>query len=213
MDINNLKAALECCNERRCKECPYNIENGEGCTESRNKDIIEMLEKMEKRIFQLENYGNKTVLEMPAKKYVEQDCVLTIFGVTALSIDEYEMYKDFIPYINKSWWLRSSGGYTDMAAYVDFNGIIRSSDVEEGKYIVVRPVLAISSKASGLEVGDKFHFRDMEWTVIAEDFAICHSHIGESVFNIDASARNANKYEESVLKKRLENWLYEIKEN
>lgn len=88
-------------------------------------------------------------------KKTELEC--KVDTITLLSIEEYYRYRSLIPYLNKYWWLRSPGGYSYGAAYVDDMGVANRDgyNVYDTR-ISVRPALRLNmSDSAKLQPGNK----------------------------------------------------------
>ena len=126
--------------------------------------------------------------------------------VGALSAEEYKAGKEFIPRLKESWWLRSPGYFSYLAASVDACGNIHAngSSIYYGSY-AVRPALRIGNLESlNLRPGDKAEVAGVMWTVISENLALADEFIGESVFNKDLE--KGNEYHGSDLEKYILTW-------
>ena len=136
---------------------------------------------------------------------------IEIGKITLLSIKEYREAEKNIECVNNNWWLRSPGTYDGDAAFVDGE----DGDVgEDGDDVLeefgVRPALNISNLQSlNLKVGNKIKLADHNWTVISDELALCDEIIGGSAFREDWEEDDANEYEQSDIKKWLENWARE----
>lgn len=146
-----------------------------------------------------------------------------IKGITLLSAEEYEQFKNNIPSLNHSWWLRSPGdnGYAKYvqgyAKYVQRGGYVDKYGAPISyQYVAVRPALILNSESSRLKIKDEFKFGKQKWTVISDTYAICNDNIGERCFRAgcradweveDANGENANDYEKSDVKEFIEDWL------
>lgn len=138
----------------------------------------------------------------------EQD--LKITGITLLSIEEYEKYKENICAVKTwYWWLRSPGYDENYTAVVRGSGLVShygsSVDITYG----VRPALIINLESSNLQISDKFKVKGYTWTVISDTLAICDEIIGEESFRDNLRAPDANDYEASDVKKYIEEWWNE----
>lgn len=205
--IDTFKRALERCNRGDCDDCSY--KKYVDCTTQRNKDTIAALTEMEKEISKLKKYVDEKVFEVPIKKYIKQDSSLVIVGITILSKEEYDLYKDAIPLFNNYWWLRSPGSSSPYACIVYDYGARDGNDydvVDNGEN-AVRPALIINLESSNLNIGDEFTFADRDWTVISDALAICNSDIGTCPFRDYWAASDANVYEKSDLKRYVEDWF------
>lgn len=132
---------------------------------------------------------------------------ITINEITLLSVEDYNKYKDNIPLLKESWWLRSAGYHDGSAACVfSKDGCIGILGNLVFRMFGVRPVLRISNH--NLKIKDEFIFKSYKWTVISKDLAICNSYIGKHYFREDWKAEDANNYTASDIKKYIEDWLY-----
>ncbi len=137
-----------------------------------------------------------------------------IKGITLLSAEEYEQFKNNISSHNHMWWLRSPGrslfhGDDRRAVIVQDNGIADTycgAPVNFGQ-VAVRPALIINPESSSLKIKDEFEFEKHKWTVISDTYAICNDTIGDHCFRADWEAEDANDYEKSDVKEFIEDWL------
>ena len=124
------------------------------------------------------------------------------YEVNLLSAEEYEKYKDKIPHINCWWWLRSPGLYSDITIGVSGGGSI--CDYGHGvsySYGAVRPVLKMSDGRK-YKIGERVILYDFPWIIIDEGLAIAEVPIAFRRFD-----EKSNDYENSEIKKFLNNWL------
>lgn len=141
---------------------------------------------------------------------------IDIIGITLLSIEEYNKYRDLIPVHDSYWWLRSPNPFLLLAVYG-----VRSYDNEVDNKILVAdedigisPALKISNlESSDLKIGNKFMFGGKIFTIISDDYAQCDEIIGKGVFRKDWEIldRDANDYEVSDVKKYINNWFEKAK--
>lgn len=120
-----------------------------------------------------------------------------------LSAEEYKKYKDKIPFVPVSWWLRSPGLLQWNAAVVLRNGGVHTYG--SGVYynaVAVRPALQIDNlKSNNLKIGDRFGEADCSWIVIDNDLAIAEVPIAWRRFDAES-----NNYETSEVRKFLLDW-------
>lgn len=129
-----------------------------------------------------------------------------ITGATLLSIDEFKEYKDNIPLLKESWWLRSPGVCDcEKAEAYEVRYITCVSNVVHSTY-VIRPALQVSNLVD-VEVGDKIKFDEKFFTVISPEYALCDTIIGRGAFRKDNEAADANDYEASDIKKFVDAWF------
>ena len=136
---------------------------------------------------------------------------LEITEIALLSKEEYEKAKENIPMLPCWWWLRSPGGRSINAAYVDIDGWV----YDHGYYVdiddyAVRPALKTRNlESTNLQIGDKVQLAGYTWTVISDGIILCDEAVGNTCFRKDWKAPDANVYEASDIKKWLENWAKE----
>ena len=89
--------------------------------------------------------------------------------------------------------------WEQMPDWYDFYG----DDFEPGGGTGNRPELVFKSSLydAGLQAGDSFTIGDYSFTVISEKIALCDSYISTDVFDSET-----NVYEDSEIKKRVEDW-------
>ncbi len=129
-----------------------------------------------------------------------------ITGATLLSVNEFKEYKDNIPLLRESWWLRSPGvwNYEKAEAY-EVRYINCVNNIVHSVY-AIRPALQISNLAN-VEVGDKIKFGEYTFTIISPKYALCNDIIGYGAFRKDWKAEDANVYEASDVKKIIDDWF------
>lgn len=115
---------------------------------------------------------------------------------------------------NNWWWLRSPGNLQDYAANVYIDGSVD----DFGNYVgfanfCVRPALIINLKFSDYTIGDTFTFDDKPFKIISDELAFCLEDIGQCCFRKDDNASDANDYEKSDVKKFVDQWFKEAKQN
>ena len=146
---------------------------------------------------------------MTVDKITTQQVKIEINDVTLLSEEEYLACKDNISIINNCWWLRSPDYLQCYATYVNNDGSPCFNTVDYDS-ACIRPALRISNlESSNLKIGDKVFIADYVWTVIANDLILCDNIVMYSCFREDWHAEDANNYEASDVKKKLEKWAME----
>ncbi len=124
------------------------------------------------------------------------------YEITLLSAEEYEKYKDNVPPINCSWWLRSPGINSNRASHVDSGGSVD----DDGLYVdrsngAVRPALKMSDGRK-YEIGKRVILYNFPWIIIDKGLAIAEVPIAFRRFD-----NESNDYENSEIKKFLNDWL------
>ena len=145
---------------------------------------------------------------MKAEKIIETklEIDIDVAGVTLLSAEEYEKYKALIPLVQEWWWLRSPHANTSvLAGLVDLDGWVNNNRVDSA-YGGTRPALILNSSSSNLAPGDVFEVHGQRWTVLGDGLAICNAIIEKGPFRQDWKAKDANDFEASDIKRRLEDW-------
>lgn len=131
------------------------------------------------------------------------------YRYSLLTLDEYKDHKAIIPLLEKPWWLRTCGGGTGLACYVDYNGDAHGY----GSYIYnsnisVRPTITISKPEQVYKYGSIITVCGYEWVVLrsnkAECFALCVVAIGKHRFN---GINGNNHYNSSEIKGWIENYF------
>lgn len=74
----------------------------------------------------------------------------------------------------------------------------------------MRPALILD--ATNLDIGDKFKFYNHVWTVISNTYALCDDEFCKMTFRKDLTAKDANVYEKSDIKKYLDNEFEKMKD-
>ena len=119
-----------------------------------------------------------------------------------LSIEEYEKYKCVLPHIKNWWWLRSPGHYSHGAASVDDVGSVGTLGISVKYANGLRPALRVSSsEISNLQIGDRKIYYDFPFVKIDDDLLIAEVPIAFDKFDDES-----NDYENSYVKKFLEEW-------
>lgn len=124
-----------------------------------------------------------------------------------LSVEEYEKYKERIPYIKCWWWLRSPGSELHYAMNVTYDGSAHNSvDYDYVNYsdVAVRPVIRREAIDNILDwqIGNRIVKYDFPWFVIDKDLAIAEVPISFHKFDTES-----NDYENSEIRKFLFDWL------
>lgn len=126
-----------------------------------------------------------------------------------LSLDEYSKYKDKIPLIDESWWLRtpgktSAGEKADLVACVNKYGSIAMSH-SVIRSAAVRPVIKLqSTEETIIKYGTT-------WVKIDEGLYIAKKPIVHRVFDKRFTEDVTNQYNKSGIKRFLTYWLQERK--
>lgn len=138
---------------------------------------------------------------------IESSNIKNIKGITLLSTEEYEQFKNNIPSHNHHWWWLRSPGHDGRATIVLDDGTTDTYSVNYGQ-IAIRPALILNPESSSLKIKDEFEFGKHKWTVISDTYAICNDTIGDHChcFRADRLAEDANNYEKSDVKKVIEDW-------
>lgn len=143
----------------------------------------------------------------------ELELNLEITGATLLTAEEAEKLPERLRKHIYGWWLQSCGCRSDYAACVYPDGVVSHDGDYVCFYYDVRPVLIISNlESSGLKIGDTFNFGDKQFEIISNNKAFCLTHIGTDVFKQDLNVLNANDYEKSDVKKFVDNWFKNSKQ-
>lgn len=139
-------------------------------------------------------------------KYADKNTSgLEIIGPRILTISDYVQYQDNIPYIDNNWWFMPE--YIDSyPVYFENNKFI--NDIIPNSYgRGVRPALIINSASSNLEIGDKFTFKELSFTIIGKNIAICDTIIDEVPYRYDYCAKDYRNFNKSVVKKCVVEWF------
>lgn len=117
---------------------------------------------------------------MVVNRIIEKEENIDIVEATLLTVNEYKLYQNFIPLLDKDWWLRPSDTDSDSAPCVNYLNsetyIIYAQDISVA---AVRPVLKINAD---LNIGDKFTIGEYSFTVISKLYAIVDFEIDECQF-------------------------------
>ena len=139
---------------------------------------------------------------------------LEITGATLLSVEEAEQLNGDMLKASDNWWLGSRGRYALTAACVyGDDGFVGISGYNVKLSFGVRPALKITNlESTNLGIGDTITFGDHGFTIISDRYALCNDIIGKCAFRKDWRAEGANVYEESGVKKYVDDWFTRIKE-
>ena len=146
---------------------------------------------------------------------VEREVDLNIIGARLPSIETAKKLPDrLVDYITDQgqfswWWATGNKRYAYICAYRTFDPAFVCFP------FTVRPVLIIGNlKKASMKIGDLIYFGGKEFEVISEKQAFCTSDIGEYVFknNKDLCATDAARYEDSDVKKYIDEWFEKNKE-
>lgn len=127
-----------------------------------------------------------------------------------LSLEEYLKYKDKIPLIDESWWLRtpgktSEGEKSDLVACVNKYGSIAMSANVIGRR-AVRPAIRTNW------VEEKVNAYGFDWLKIDNNLYIAETPIAHRNFDEYCSIRDlTNQYNSSTIKRFLTYWLQKRK--
>lgn len=135
---------------------------------------------------------------------------LDIEEITLLSKEEASVLPAKQRNLGLFWWLRSASiiNNTEYADCVDDEGVLwmRHVGITNG----VAPALRISNLHQfGLNIGDSIEVGGESWVIISSELAWCDHLIGETAFQTDYLAPDANGYERSNAKKWLDQWALE----
>lgn len=153
---------------------------------------------------------------MVVDKVITQKEQLDIVGATLLSIKEAEKLPLELRKYANWWWLRSPGKDSDFAASVNTLGtVLYNGDAISSSRDAVRPALQIKNmQPSNLQIGDIFEFGGKIFKIISDNLAFCLTDIGMCEFRKDWKAENANDYENSDVKKYVDEWFNQsVQEN
>lgn len=150
----------------------------------------------------------KTIVKKEIKQYVDEEIDIT--GATLLSIKEAGQLPLELREYDNWWWLRSPGSNPNLAARVEpmcpINGYGNARVYLD--FGAVRPALQIKNlESSNLKIGDIFEFGGKPFKIISDNLAFCVTDIGEHCFREDWQADDANDYENSDVKKYVNDWF------
>lgn len=137
-----------------------------------------------------------------------------IIGATLLSIGEAERLPDHLRKYSNWWWLRAPGLSRYTAASICNDGsVYYTGDLVYNTGGCVRPALRIRNfESSDFKIGDRFKFGGKEFEIISDNLAFCTGDIGRCLFRTDWRAPDANFYEASDVKKKLDRWFHECEQ-
>ena len=135
----------------------------------------------------------------------EQAIDLNIKEVTLLTKEQYEQYKEKIPPIEDWYWLKTPGEYMLDVAFVYKDGNVYFFDVNHSSG-GLRPVFELTEATENLAAEDIVKFAGYDWTMLTDKIGICNEIIDQIAFNEDWLKENANSYEDSDIKSRLDKW-------
>jgi hypothetical protein len=131
--------------------------------------------------------------------------LLSVTGITLLSMEEYKEYRYNIKPIDRWWWLRSPGFMRNHAA-----GVYRDGSVDGfGTYVnypfaAVRPALILKGSST---IRQSFNFGGKAWTVISRALALADEPFCTMAFRKEWEGSDANDYEKSDIKPYLDAWF------
>ncbi len=117
-----------------------------------------------------------------------------IIEVTLLSLEDFNKNKSVIPTVQAWWWLKTSGAYSNKAAYVFIDGdaYAQGYDVSKDK-ADIRPLFVLDSEISNkLTMGEKVNIGKFTATVLANgncllDDIVCNHRFDEKSGNYTTS--------------------------
>lgn len=122
-----------------------------------------------------------------------------------LSEEQYRAARDIIPAVNDEWWLRSPSPYCTQYGKIVKDGQVESLDVNY--FAGVRPALDVGdTEAAGMTIGTKIRLAGHTWTAISQNHILCDDIVGWSCFRDNWMATDANKFEQSDVKRWLQKW-------
>ena len=145
-------------------------------------------------------------MKIKKQVYITED--IDIEGITLLSSEEYERYRDNIPAVDFWWWLRSPGCMELFVSSVHLDGLYTVGDYVLNTDGSIRPVLHL--KSDNLSIGEVFEFGNHKWTMIGKNVALCDTAFCKMAFRNDLYGK-LNDYEYSAIRQYLEKWLEEQK--
>lgn len=141
-----------------------------------------------------------------------QEEKIDITEITLISAEEFEEAREIIPPCNEVWWWTRTpdAGYASSVriVYAGYGGAL--SYDHAGSSRGVRPLAIFNPKSSNLKSPDRFKMSGETWTVIAEGKALCDRCVDRRQFRKEWSAKDANMYEKSDVKKWLDEWARKI---
>lgn len=114
------------------------------------------------------------------------------------------------------YWLKTAGKKRSNVFIVMRNGEIAEVSIlpnYRGDILVcgIRPVLVLSEMSNNCQIGDYFRLGESIFKIVSNNLAICTKVIGGSKFrrnaDRDIDAPDANDYEQSDVKKYVDNWF------
>lgn len=107
------------------------------------------------------------------------------------------------------YWLSTASirGY-NYAMTVDSTGIMNAPGFRVDASYTIRPVLIVSNLMSRYMIGDTVEFGDpdLTYTVISENKVLANFSLGQMPFRREYTAGDANDFEKSDIKERLDSW-------
>lgn len=124
-------------------------------------------------------------------------------GIFLLSVEEYYEYKDRIPQVRTSWWLRSPGYYQNIVAFISSDGSVGVSGLDVHYAYGVRPCKKISDDMT-IFIGQRITYCGFPFIVIDKHLAIVEVPIAFKAFD-----KNSNDHGASEVRKFLLDWRKE----
>ena len=132
-------------------------------------------------------------------------------GITLLSIDEVKRLPEEVRKYFSWWWLRSPGDYSYRVLIVYRDGSIGNDNNGFGnvdcKAYSVRPALILNHNPSNFNNGDIIKVFDRRWYYQDGLALLMDEPLTDMAFRKNWSAKDANNYEKSDIKRYLDNWL------
>lgn len=117
------------------------------------------------------------------------------------------------------WWLRSPGNRDHSVAYVSHAGVIDVGGFRVQVLAAVRPALVIPNlKSANLNIGDELRINTERFVVVSDTLVLCMDAVKDingkkmiTPFRADYTAIDANEYKASDVKKVVDEWFEELK--
>ena len=140
---------------------------------------------------------------------VSQHTRLDVECSTLLSIDEVKALPRKVRSNGRWWWLRSPGMNQDHVVIVNGDGSIHyNGDYAYESCLFVRPALVITNlNESGVHVSDEIDIFGLRWTAITDHMVLANQPLCQMAFRENWRADDANNYEQSDVKKYLDDWF------
>ena len=130
-----------------------------------------------------------------------------------LSKEEYREYKNIIPWVNVSWWLRTPTELDRSDHAMAVTNIVAKGEVDttgiriSTHHLAVRPAIRLTDWETGsVGVGENFTKYSFPWVYVGNHIAVSEVPIAFRCFDM-----TSNNYETSNIRAFIKEWLADRK--